>query len=118
MLNLQEDSIFKYPHFGGRSNLQGGWNNISHFDFTTSFFFFFFTEVWNNVPAATGKISVVKKFDDTFFGIYSGVAAMLDPLTRVTIERAYEAIIDAGMSASSFLISLVYFVSFLSHFKF
>lgn len=53
------------------------------------------TDKWK-VPAAIGKISVLKKFDDTFFGIYSGVASMMDPLTRVSIERAYEAVMDAG----------------------
>ncbi|XP_065203846.1 fatty acid synthase-like [Planococcus citri] len=60
---------------------------------------------WNkdewNVPSATGQVSVVKKFDDTFFGIYSGVAGMMDPLTRVAIERAYEAIMDAGVNPKS-----------------
>ena len=59
-------------------------------------------EYWSNVPATTGKISVVKRFDDTFFGIYSGVASMMDPMTRVTIERAYEAIMDAGMLTLNF----------------
>lgn len=65
-----------------------------------------FLDEWE-VPSATGKISVVKKFDDTFFGIFSGVAGMMDPLTRVAIERAYEAIMDAGKSLST-ISSVVY----------
>lgn len=52
---------------------------------------------WPGVPTATGKISVLQKLDDTFMGINSRIVKTMDPLTRVLLERAYEAIIDAGI---------------------
>jgi len=52
---------------------------------------------WPGVPAATGKMSVAQKLDDTFMGINSRIVKTMDPLTRVLLERAYEAIIDAGI---------------------
>ncbi len=81
---------------GKVSILFSGTNKISASRAKNSDYICLFTEKWK-VPSAIGKINVVKKFDDTFFGIHSGVADMMDPLTRVSIERAYEAIMDAGL---------------------
>lgn len=55
------------------------------------------SDEWSGVPAATGKVSVHQKLDDTFMGINSRVVKALDPLTRCLLERVYEAIIDAGI---------------------
>lgn len=52
---------------------------------------------WPDVPNATGKISVLQKIDDTFMGINSRIVKVMDPLTRVFLERTFEAIIDAGI---------------------
>ncbi|CAI6344354.1 unnamed protein product [Macrosiphum euphorbiae] len=53
---------------------------------------------WSGVPAATGKISVHQKLDNTFMGMNSRIVKALDPLTRCLLERVYEAIIDAGLN--------------------
>jgi len=52
---------------------------------------------WPGVPAATGKVSVYQKLDDTFMGMNSRIVKTMDPLTRCLLERVYEAIIDAGI---------------------
>uniref|UniRef100_A0A2S2QQD5 Fatty acid synthase n=1 Tax=Sipha flava TaxID=143950 RepID=A0A2S2QQD5_9HEMI len=53
---------------------------------------------WPGVPAATGKISVTQKLDDTFIGVNSRIIKAMDPLTRCLLERVYEAIMDAGLN--------------------
>ncbi|XP_050431818.1 fatty acid synthase-like [Adelges cooleyi] len=56
---------------------------------------------WPGVPTATGKVSVAQKLDDTFIGINSRIVKQMDPLTRVLIERSFEAVIDAGLNPKS-----------------
>lgn len=47
-------------------------------------------------PDAVGKLRNPEKFDNIFFGIHRQMADSLDALTRLSLERSVEAIIDAG----------------------
>lgn len=48
------------------------------------------------VPAQLGKMKDIFYFDTTFFGIHTKLCKSLDSLTRQTMERSFEAIIDSG----------------------
>lgn len=50
------------------------------------------------IPKRMGKISNLEKFDATFFGVHFKQAHTMDPQSRLLIERAYEAILDAGIN--------------------
>lgn len=45
-----------------------------------------------------GTINNVGKFDADFFNISFKQAHTLDPMTRILLEHAYEAIVDAGIN--------------------
>jgi len=47
-------------------------------------------------PCGVGKIKTPEKFDNVFFGIHRKMAESLDALTRLSLERSVEAIVDAG----------------------
>lgn len=47
-------------------------------------------------PHGVGKIKTPEKFDNVFFGIHRRMAESLDALTRLSLERSVEAIVDAG----------------------
>lgn len=47
-------------------------------------------------PSGVGKIRNPEKFDNIFFGIHRKMAESLDALTRLSLERSVEAIVDAG----------------------
>ncbi|KAL0116828.1 hypothetical protein PUN28_010028 [Cardiocondyla obscurior] len=51
-----------------------------------------------DIPQRTGKIYGVRKFDAQFFHIPCYEAHMMDPMSRLLLERAYEAVIDAGIN--------------------
>ncbi|EDW67835.2 fatty acid synthase [Drosophila virilis] len=53
------------------------------------------------IPKRSGKISNLEKFDATFFGVHFKQAHTMDPQTRILIETAYEAVIDAGINPKS-----------------
>nr|XP_018901189.1 PREDICTED: fatty acid synthase-like [Bemisia tabaci] len=53
-----------------------------------------------NAPAAIGKLKYIDRFDSLFFGIHRKLCESLDSLTRHSLERAIEAIIDAGICPS------------------
>ncbi|XP_059048240.1 fatty acid synthase-like [Achroia grisella] len=57
---------------------------------------------WNlthpEIPQRTGKINNVNKFDASFFGVHYKQAHTMDPMCRILLEKAYEAVIDAGMN--------------------
>ena len=53
------------------------------------------------IPKRCGKIFELEKFDATFFGVNFKQAHSLDPQTRILMETAYEAIIDAGINPVS-----------------
>ncbi|XP_012251516.2 fatty acid synthase-like [Athalia rosae] len=50
------------------------------------------------IPKRCGKINNVEKFDSVFFGVHSKQAHIMDPMCRILMEHAYEAIIDAGIN--------------------
>ena len=50
------------------------------------------------IPKRSGKIFNLEKFDATFFGVNYKQARTLDPQTRILMETAYEAVIDAGIN--------------------
>lgn len=47
-------------------------------------------------PSGIGKIPHPEMFDNIFFGIHRKMAENLDGLTKLSLERSIEAIIDAG----------------------
>ncbi|KMQ97230.1 fatty acid synthase [Lasius niger] len=51
-----------------------------------------------DIPQRTGKINNVGKFDALFFGVHFKQAQTMDPMCRMLLEHAYEAIIDAGIN--------------------
>lgn len=50
------------------------------------------------IPKRSGKIYGLEKFDATFFGVHFKQAHTMDPQTRILIETAYEAVMDAGIN--------------------
>ncbi|KAK0096040.1 hypothetical protein PV326_006670, partial [Microctonus aethiopoides] len=50
------------------------------------------------IPQRTGKINNISKFDALFFGVHFKQAHTMDPMCRMLMEHAYEAIIDAGIN--------------------
>lgn len=50
------------------------------------------------IPKAGGKLSGLSKFDAIFFGVHYKQAHTLDPMCRILLENAYEAIVDAGIN--------------------
>uniref|UniRef100_A0A1A9WBK1 Uncharacterized protein n=1 Tax=Glossina brevipalpis TaxID=37001 RepID=A0A1A9WBK1_9MUSC len=55
----------------------------------------------HEVPKRSGKIYDLEKFDATFFGVHFKQSHTMDPQTRILIEIAYEAVIDAGINPKS-----------------
>lgn len=55
------------------------------------------------MPARTGKLKEINKFDAEFFGIHSKLANAMDVQLRILLEVTHEAIIDAG------IVSTIYF---------
>ncbi|XP_077296458.1 fatty acid synthase-like [Arctopsyche grandis] len=57
---------------------------------------------WNlnhpEVPQRTGKINHVNRFDASFFGVHYKQAHTMDPMCRLLLEKAYEAVVDAGVN--------------------
>uniref|UniRef100_A0A1A9W883 Fatty acid synthase n=1 Tax=Glossina brevipalpis TaxID=37001 RepID=A0A1A9W883_9MUSC len=53
------------------------------------------------IPKRCGKIYDLEKFDATFFGVHFKQSHTMDPQTRILIEIAYEAVIDAGINPKS-----------------
>ncbi|RVE49124.1 hypothetical protein evm_006245, partial [Chilo suppressalis] len=50
------------------------------------------------IPQRTGKINYVNKFDASFFGVHYKQAHTMDPMCRILLEKAYEAVVDAGLN--------------------
>jgi fatty acid synthase len=49
-----------------------------------------------DIPARTGKLYNLDKFDASFFSIHNKEAQTMDPQIRMLLEKTYEAIVDAG----------------------
>ncbi|KAF7409642.1 hypothetical protein HZH68_004023 [Vespula germanica] len=52
----------------------------------------------SKIPKHFGRIQNIEKFDASFFGIHFNQAHMMDPMSKMMLEHAYEAIIDAGIN--------------------
>ncbi|XP_026498403.2 fatty acid synthase-like isoform X1 [Vanessa tameamea] len=50
------------------------------------------------IPQRTGKINNIEKFDASFFGVHYKETHTIDPMSRILLEKTYEAIIDAGLN--------------------
>ncbi|KAL1129219.1 hypothetical protein AAG570_013748 [Ranatra chinensis] len=50
------------------------------------------------LPARTGKLKDISRFDATFFGVHAKQAHVMDPQLRLLLESTYEAIVDAGIN--------------------
>lgn len=50
------------------------------------------------IPMRMGNIYDIDRFDAQFFGVHYQQADFMDPQGRILQERAYEAIIDAGIN--------------------
>ncbi|XP_003739693.1 fatty acid synthase [Galendromus occidentalis] len=48
------------------------------------------------LPARSGKIKDLSRFDARFFGVTPRLANLMDPQLRMLLETTYEAIVDAG----------------------
>ncbi len=51
----------------------------------------------DGVPKYAGFISNIEKFDAEFFGYSPESTNSFDPQSRLLLEHAYEAVMDAGM---------------------
>lgn len=50
------------------------------------------------VPPRTGKVCEINRLDSGFFGIHYKLASSTDPGLRVLLEKAVEALLDAGVN--------------------
>lgn len=66
----------------------------------------------SEIPHKLGKINGLQKFDATFFGINAKQAHSMDPLSRILLEKSYEAIVDAGLSSSKIFIHFIVLLSY------
>lgn len=53
------------------------------------------------IPYRMGKIDGIEKFDAPFFSVGYKQANTMDPQSRLLVETAYEAIVDAGICPKS-----------------
>jgi fatty acid synthase len=51
-----------------------------------------------SLPARTGKLKDLSRFDATFFGVHAKQAHVMDPQLRMLLELTFEAIVDAGLN--------------------
>lgn len=72
-------------------SLKKKWSSIENYNF-------FLSTDDPEIPQRTGKINNVEKFDSLFFGVHHKQAHCMDPMCRMLLEHAYEAIIDAGVN--------------------
>jgi fatty acid synthase len=49
-----------------------------------------------DIPARTGKLYNIDKFDASFFSVHYKQAECMDPQARMLLEKTYEAVVDAG----------------------
>lgn len=53
------------------------------------------------IPRRSGKINNLEKFDASFFGVNFKQARCMDPNSRILLEHAFEAVLDAGINPKS-----------------
>lgn len=59
---------------------------------------FFFIPEHPSLPKRFGKVENLEKFDSVFFGIQPKQVHAMDCMSRMLLEHAYEAIVDAGVN--------------------
>ncbi|XP_025419053.1 fatty acid synthase-like [Sipha flava] len=52
----------------------------------------------HGLPARTGKLKTLDRFDANFFGVHAKQAEVMDPQLRLLLETTYECIVDAGVN--------------------
>ncbi|KAK5638955.1 hypothetical protein RI129_013250 [Pyrocoelia pectoralis] len=52
------------------------------------------------IPHRIGKVNFLENLDAGFFGLNYHLANQMDPMVRICLEKAYEAILDAGYNVS------------------
>lgn len=60
-----------------------------------------FTHAMQAIPRRFGKINNLQKFDRQFFGFDRRQRDTMDPQQWMTLEHAFEAILDAGVNPES-----------------
>ena len=60
------------------------------------------------VPSRMGILNNLEKFDNDYFEINDKTADLMDPSTRILLELAVEAIIDAGQLLRFIIINLTF----------
>lgn len=55
-------------------------------------------DVHPDTPRRCGKVNHIKKFDTGFFGVHRRQVDTMDAMCRTLLERAVEAVIDAGVN--------------------
>ncbi|XP_076294356.1 fatty acid synthase-like isoform X2 [Lasioglossum baleicum] len=50
------------------------------------------------IPRDGGKVKNMEKFDAIFFGVHYKQASAMDPMCRMLLEHAFEAVVDAGVN--------------------
>lgn len=70
-----------------------------------------------DIPPRSGKIGELNRFDAEFFGIPRRLANVLDPMSRLLLEKTYEAIIDAGTNILNTFLSRHFATDFVAHYS-
>lgn len=52
----------------------------------------------SEIPDKGGRIYDIEKFDAGFFGVHYKQAECMDPMGRILMEKAFEAVLDAGLN--------------------
>nr|CAD7197599.1 unnamed protein product [Timema douglasi] len=75
---------------------------------------------WNRddlgVPDCIGRMKDLNKFDTSYFGISPIMTKHMDPMTRITLETTFEAIVDSVIP-TLFVIPSLLFDEFVHHIK-
>jgi fatty acid synthase len=53
------------------------------------------------LPARSGKLNNLDKFDATFFNVHAKQSNMMDPQLRMLLELTYEAVLDSGVNPNT-----------------
>lgn len=57
--------------------------------------------IWSDLPKRKGVLYDLERFDASFFGIHAKLVNAMDPQSRILLELAHEAILDAGIHPES-----------------
>lgn len=57
------------------------------------------------ISKRSGKLNQIDRFDAAFFGVHYNQAHSMDPMSRIILEKSYEAIVDSGNTPGHLLFS-------------